>query len=399
MTLEPKPSKHTRSLEERIQQLEDENAKLRAQNEALSALAKYSEGWLRSLIDSMPHNVFAKDLAGRFIIANPRYCQTENKNAAEILGKTDFDLHPPELAQKYRNDDLVIMQERQVISLIETHQPLGGKIIHVQVVKAPIYDDRGIVQGVLGVFWDISDYLQQQEQVQAQALKLAIEEQQILVLANFVRDAVHEFATPLSIIKTKLYLLGRSEVLSVPLLIQAIEVQIATIQALLNGLVTLARLDTILELERKPIRLATLFSGLFSVPLADGKQVHYELEPAIGQLWIAPCEFAQALREIYQNALQHISEKGAVEIRASIQENQLLILVEDDGAGIPETLLPHIFERFVRGDLAHTSRGLGLGLSIAKRIVELHGGQIQVQSELNKGSRFTIVLPPSIFGP
>jgi len=110
-----------------------------------------------SLVESMPQNVFSKDLNGRFIFANQNYCRTEGKSLADILGKTDFDLHPFELAQQYSADDRHMMETKQIVDQVEIYQPLGGEISYVQVVKAPIYDAGGRVKGMLGIFWDVTD--------------------------------------------------------------------------------------------------------------------------------------------------------------------------------------------------------------------------------------------------
>jgi PAS domain S-box-containing protein len=116
-----------------------------------------SRSLFHSLVESMPQNVFSKDLNGRFIFANQNYCLTEGRSLDEILGKTDFDLHPPELARKYGMDDRYVIESGQVIERVEVHQPLGGSASYVQVVKAPIYDADNRVKGLLGFFWDVTD--------------------------------------------------------------------------------------------------------------------------------------------------------------------------------------------------------------------------------------------------
>jgi len=116
-----------------------------------------SRALFRSLVESMPQNVFSKDLDGRFTFANQNYCTTEGKPLAEILGKTDFDLHPMELAQQYRIDDRHVIETGKIVEKVEVHQPLGGEMSYVQVTKALIYDAEGQVKGMLGIFWDITE--------------------------------------------------------------------------------------------------------------------------------------------------------------------------------------------------------------------------------------------------
>jgi diguanylate cyclase (GGDEF)-like protein/PAS domain S-box-containing protein len=109
------------------------------------------------LIENLPQNIYAKDLDGRFIFANQHYCAIQNKRLDEIVGKTDYELHPRELAEKYRADDRQVLETGRVLEMEEEHAPIGGKKIFVQVIKTPFFDSKGQTAGTLGIFWDISD--------------------------------------------------------------------------------------------------------------------------------------------------------------------------------------------------------------------------------------------------
>ena len=103
----------------------------------------------------------------------------------------------------------------------------------------------------------------------------------------------------------------------------------------------------------------------------------------------------QVLRNLLDNAVKHTGSGGTIKVIAGLQNNLLSISVSDTGEGISETDLPNIFERFYRVDRSRNraTGGSGLGLTIAKRLVEAHGGTIEVQSELGKGSKFTFSIP------
>jgi two-component system cell cycle sensor histidine kinase/response regulator CckA len=109
------------------------------------------------VVESIPHNIFCKDLDGHFIYANKRYCSTEGLPLEEIIGKTDYDIHPKEYADKYKKDDSRVIETEEVLQLIETHYPNIGKPEHVQVIKAPLYDANNKVNGIIGSFWDITE--------------------------------------------------------------------------------------------------------------------------------------------------------------------------------------------------------------------------------------------------
>lgn len=124
-------------------------------NDALKVLEE-RERFIHSLVESMPQCVFSKDLEGRFTFANRAYCSTEEKQLSDIIGKTDFDLHPYELAIKYRNDDKRVCETGQIYEYEEDHVPKGKERIVVRIIKTPLYDATNQISGILGIFWDIT---------------------------------------------------------------------------------------------------------------------------------------------------------------------------------------------------------------------------------------------------
>jgi PAS domain S-box-containing protein len=141
------------------EQAQQEISERRRVEEAL----RRSETLLESLIESLPQNIYSKDRQGRFTFANQRYCRTQGRTREEILGKTNFDLHPPELAAKYRDDDRWVMEKRQIFETVEEHESAGGQTTYVRVIKTPLYDAQGEVRGTLGIFWDITEHKRAEE--------------------------------------------------------------------------------------------------------------------------------------------------------------------------------------------------------------------------------------------
>lgn len=123
---------------------------------------------LSSLIHSVPFSVYAKDKDGTFIFANLNYCQNVDKSLKDILGKTDYDIHPADHADKFIADDIMIMSSRKTRVIEESWQSLGGTTHYVQVVKTPLLDNRDPdkVLGTLGVFWDITEKKQVELQIE-----------------------------------------------------------------------------------------------------------------------------------------------------------------------------------------------------------------------------------------
>ena len=115
-----------------------------------------SEALYHSLVETLPQNILRKDLQGRFTFANQQFCRILGRTLEDIVGKTDFDFFPRELAEKYQRDDQQVMQTGRPYETVEEHLPPGGDKIYVQVVKTPLYGADGTTIGLQGIFWDIT---------------------------------------------------------------------------------------------------------------------------------------------------------------------------------------------------------------------------------------------------
>lgn len=147
-----------------------------------------SEALYHSLVENLPQNIFRKDLQERFTFANQHFCRTLGKSLDEIIGKTDFDFFPAELARKYQGDDRRVMETGKLMETVEENQPPGGSKIFVQVVKTPLYDAQGRTIGTQCIFWDITEKKQAEEKVQQANAELA-RSQEALRLKNEQMEA------------------------------------------------------------------------------------------------------------------------------------------------------------------------------------------------------------------
>ncbi len=142
-----------------------------------------SEILYHSLVESLPQNIFRKDITERFTFVNQKFCETLRRTQEEILGKTDFDFFPPELATKYQRDDRRLMETGQSFETIEAHLTPKHEKIFVQVVKTPLFDAQGKVVGIQGIFWDVTERKRIEEQ-------LAFERDLLRALLDNVPDRV-----------------------------------------------------------------------------------------------------------------------------------------------------------------------------------------------------------------
>src|SRR6267154_2195561 len=116
-----------------------------------------SERLYHSLVETLPQNIFRKNSEERFTFANQQFCKTLGRKLEDVLGKTDFDFFPRELAEKYQLDDRRVLETGDPYETVEEHQPPGGHKMFVQVVKTPLRGDDGKITGLQGIFWDITE--------------------------------------------------------------------------------------------------------------------------------------------------------------------------------------------------------------------------------------------------
>ena len=134
---------------------------------------RHSEALYHSLVETLPQNIFRKDLDCRFTFGNQQFCKTVGRPLEEIVGKTDFDFFPAELAQKYQNDDRRVLETGETYETVEEHQPPGKSKMYVQVVKTPLRQADSKIIGLQAIFWDITQQRLAEEKIRKANAALA----------------------------------------------------------------------------------------------------------------------------------------------------------------------------------------------------------------------------------
>ena len=221
---------------------------------------------------------------------------------------------------------------------------------------------------------------------------------------NLVADAAHELRTPLSNVQ------GYVEAVRDGLLepdertMDALHQQVLQLVRLVEDLRLLALADAgALRLERAPDSLERVLTGAVAAvrPRAEARGVALSLElpPDLPPVEMDGARIAQVVGNLLENAISHTPRGGRVAVAAAVTDGgRARVAVTDSGTGIPAGELPAVFERFHRVDpsRARSSGGAGLGLTIAKQLVEAHGGAISAESEPGVGSRFAFELPLTV---
>ena len=216
---------------------------------------------------------------------------------------------------------------------------------------------------------------------------------------RFVADIGHELRTPLTVIRGNIDLMRRVGIEDEQSL-HSIELEVDRLARLVEDLLILAQAESgKLPMDKRRVELDTLLLEVFSqAHVLAGDRVQME----IGQIdQVLVCgdrdRLKQVVLNLVANAIKYTSDGGKVTVNLSKETGSAELVVKDTGSGIPAEDLPHVFERFYRGDKSRTrgkdGAGFGLGLSIAYWIVRNHGGEIEVKSKLKRGSTFTVRLP------
>jgi heavy metal sensor kinase len=226
-------------------------------------------------------------------------------------------------------------------------------------------------------------------------------EESFQYIRRFTADASHELRTPLTVLRGELEAIAQR-----PRLDDEARVAVGSsleeterLSRIVESLLAISRLDAgETQMERARFDLAELAATTAEQMrlLAEDKRVRLECR-ADGRVEVVGdrARLKQVVVNLVDNAIKYTPEGGAVAVAVSAKDGSAMMLVEDNGVGVPADALPHLFERFYRVDKARSRQmgGAGLGLAIVKSIVAAHGGQVKVESAEAKGSRFTVELP------
>jgi signal transduction histidine kinase/CheY-like chemotaxis protein len=282
----------------------------------------------------------------------------------------------------------------------------NGSTFPVSCTASPIVGG-GSVSGVVVTFRDETEHREEEKHRQ----ELLAREQEARKEAEaasrtkdeFLATLSHELRTPLNAIVGWAHLL-RSGQLDAPTAARAVETIDRNAKAqnqLISDILDVSRIVTgKLRLSMEPIQPGPAVEAALDTvrPAAEAKEIELasSLDPAAGPVLADPNRLQQVVWNLMFNAIKFTPRGGRVQARVSRVDGRVEIAVEDSGPGISPDFLPHVFERFRQGDSSSTRRhgGLGLGLSIVKHLVELHGGTVEADSPgVGQGATFTVKLP------
>ena len=350
-----------------------------------------------AILDNIPDMAWLKDKDSRYTAVNEAFAQIAGMKKEEIFGKLDADLWPKHLAENFRNNDLAVMETKQVLSIEEMQADSVGREFWIETFKTPILNDAGEVIGTTGISRDISERKYAEQEREQLITEL---ENRNAELELFMYTVSHDLKSP---VITMRGFLGYIEQDALSGNYQRLKMDVERIaqaadkmQRLLNDLLELPRIRRETNLSEN-----IAFSEIVNEALA---QVRDQVEAQNIQVEVQEgmpivCGDRIRLMEVVQNLVENSAkfmgdqEKPNIEIgaRGTDKEGKHIFFVRDNGIGIQPQYHDRIFGLFNKLDAQ--AEGTGIGLTLVKRVIEVHGGNIWVESELGKGATFYFTLP------
>ncbi len=353
---------------------------------------QYERAFLRQVIDAVPSIIFVKDREGRFLLGNKALAQNCGTSLENLIGVSSENFNPDKVAHFYQ-DDLDVISSREPKRIQEEKVTLAdGSIRWYSTVKIPLFDDDNCNK-LLGVATDITERKRAEE-----ALRLADRRKD-----EFLAMLAHELRNPLAPIRNAVQLLKMQEVTDPKLTWSygVIDRQVTHMAQLLDELLDMSRImQGKIRLKIEHLELTDIVNNAVetSRPLIDSRGQELIISQTTPPQWLVGdrVRLAQVLSNLLNNAAKYTNEGGKIMLSVMREGSDTVIEIKDTGIGIAPDVLPHIFDLFSQADhtLAHSQGGLGIGLTLVRQLVEIHGGTVTAASGgIGQGSSFTVRLP------
>ena len=387
----------------------------RQQEEAL----RQSEEHFRLLVEGVTdYAIFMLDPNGYVMTWNPGAQRIKGYQADEIIGKHFTRFYPPEAVQaRWPEYELQVAAEQGRFEDEGWRLRKDGSQFWANVVISALHDESGRLRGFAKLTRDLSERKraeslhlegsQRDEMLEAER-NARIEAQHTARMKDeFLATLSHELRTPLGAILGWAQLLRKPDSGNADNLrrgVEAIERNARAQVALIDELLDLSRIMAgRIRLDVQRVMLSDVIRGAVesAEPTAQSKGVRLEmiLDPLAGPVSGDPARLQQVVWNLLSNAIKFTPKRGRVQVLLERVNSHLEVTVSDTGIGIPPDFLPYVFDRFSQKDTSTARRygGLGLGLAIAKQLIELHGGRVYAKSAgEGRGASFIINLPLTI---
>jgi PAS domain S-box-containing protein len=396
---------------------ERENPTLERRNLA-DALA-HERNVLRTMIDLIPAFIYAKDAHSRFTACNKMVASRMGTTPEDAIGKTDFDFYPRELAEKFFADEQALLKSGQPLLDCEEAglDNVTGMVRVIVTSKIPLHDANGKVTGIVGTGFDITERKAAEERMASS--------DRLESIGRLAAGVAHEINTPIQFLNDTVSFVreGVQELLDY---IEKLHGQLPqkpedsddvdylrqelppAMTRMADGL---SRISVIVRSMKNyshnadqqamgEVDLNAAIESTLVIARSEYKDCA-DLETVFGDIPRVIChggQVNQVVLNLVVNSAHAIHDmvkknggRGKITVKTEVQGNHVVISISDTGGGIPEGIQARIFDPFFT--TKEVGQGSGLGLSIVHGIVERHGGTIEVESDVGKGTTFVLTLP------
>ncbi|MBZ9853671.1 response regulator [Mesorhizobium sp. CA13] len=342
----------------------------------------------RAMVRELPDCLNVKDVNGRFVVANPATAEMMRAASVEdLIGKTDFDFYPKEVAEGFREDETGALEAGQTLRIDQPALFPDGRQGWLYTLKAPFRDEAGRITGVITYNRDIT------EQKRNAQLK-----------NDFISTVSHELRTPLTSIRGSLGLIAAGVAGELPPkaanLVNIAHNNSERLVLLINDILDMEKIESgvvafrIKQMAVRPVLEQAIAAS--SNYMAENRiRIVLVDDAPRAEANIDPDRLHQVMANLLSNAIKFSDPGGTVMVKLERRDRDMLrISVVDQGAGIPEAFRSRIFGKFEQADASSTRKkgGTGLGLSIVKTIMEKLGGGVSFETEEGKGTSFHVDL-------
>jgi PAS domain S-box-containing protein len=341
------------------------------ERDKLLASLQESEETFRTLVENIPQKIFMKDLNGRYLSSNELFAQDLGIRPEEIAGKADVDFFPPDLAAEYHADDVRVLETGQTAEFEERYL-LHERETWIHIIKTPVRDKEGRVAGVLGIFWDITERRRAEEALKQANKKLSL-------LSSLTR---HDITNQLTL------LMGHLSILE---MMQAGPGLHDYFQKVLTAA---QRISAMIQFSREYEAIAVnppVWQDIRT--LVDTAAGQAPLGPVVlkndlpaGMEVFADPLVARVFYNLMDNAVRYGGTITTIRFSAEEYGDHLGVVCEDDGDGVGAEEKEKIFERGF-------GKNTGLGLALAREILDITGITIRETGEPGAGARFEMTVP------
>jgi len=360
-----------------------------------------------AMINAVPAQIFIKDKDLKYLEVNESLCALVGKTRDEIIGKNVLDIYPKDIAELYQSLDLSVLNEGKPIINLEKNLAYGqDEMSWISITIMPLEDADSKVIGLVGMTQDITEFHKSRDQL--------IQSDKLAAIGTLAAGVAHEINNPIGYINSNLntmnkYLTKINQYTDIvknadtnkwnelkEMLGDFVDAVNESIEGANRVRKIVADLKSFSRVDRAEKEMANLNEGIESTLNIVWNEIKYncKVEKDFGEIpeiYCMPNQLNQVFLNLMVNAGQAISGKdGLIKIKTRADEENIYVSVEDNGCGIPDNNLKRIFEPFFT--TKEVGKGTGLGLSLVYDIIKKHGGDIQVDSKVGVGTKFTIVL-------